>query len=140
MKSNNDAELAESPPRILPLFTVSMFVSPALLFLLQPMFGKMILPVFGGAPAVWITSLVFFQLMLLAGYVYVHASVAWLGPKKQATRHAVLLLIPLVILPIRVFSGWGRTSPLHPVSSVSLVLLASVGLPFFVVSTTAPLL
>ena len=117
-----------------------MFLSAALLFLMQPMFGKMILPVFGGAPAVWITSLVFFQLMLLAGYLYVHATTSWLGPKKQSVLHAVLLLTPLVILPIKVLSGWGLTSPLRPISSVFLVLLASVGLPFFVISTTAPLL
>jgi hypothetical protein len=78
--------------------------------------------------------------MLLAGYLYVHATIAWLGPRKQALLHAVLLLIPLVLLPIRVLSGFGMTSELRPISSVILVLLASVGLPFFVVSTTAPLL
>ena len=134
------AKLRESRLQILPLLTLSMFLSAALLFLMQPMFGKMILPVFGGAPAVWITSLVFFQLMLLAGYLYVHATLAWLGTRKQMWLHGLLLLTPLVVLPIHVASGWGLTSPLRPVSSVFLVLLASVGLPFFVVSTTAPLL
>ncbi len=104
------------------------------------MFGKMILPVFGGAPAVWITSLVFFQLMLLAGYLYVHVTLKWLGPRRQAVTHAALLLLPLAVLPIRVMTGWGLTSPFRPITSVFLILLSSVGLPFFVVSTTAPLL
>ncbi|MFN2604218.1 MAG: spermidine synthase [Gemmatimonadaceae bacterium] len=126
--------------RVLPLIAVSVFLSAALLFLLQPMFGKMILPMFGGAPAVWITSLVFFQIMLLAGYLYVHVTSTLLDPRKQAALHAVLLFIPLVVLPIHILNGFGLTSPLRPISSVFLVLLASVGLPFFVVSTTAPLL
>jgi hypothetical protein len=118
-----------------------VFVSAALLFSMQPMFGKMILPEFGGAPAVWITSLVFFQLMLLVGYLYVHVTSAWLGQTKQAIVHSVLLLIvPVVAIPIRVHAGWGLTSPMRPITSVFLVLLASVGLSFFVVSTTAPLL
>jgi hypothetical protein len=140
MKGPERAEANDLSPRALPLIAISVFLSAALLFLLQPMFGKMILPMFGGAPAVWITSLVFFQLMLLAGYVYVHVTATLLGPRKQAALHAVLLLIPLVVLPIQILNGFGLTSPLRPISSVFLVLLASVGLPFFVVSTTAPLL
>jgi hypothetical protein len=115
------------------LVTLTMFVGAALLFFMQPMFGKMILPIFGGAPAVWITSVVFFQVMLLGGYLYAHVV-------KRVAVHALILLIPLATLPIRVRTGWGMISPEHPVPSVFLVLLSSVGLPFFVVSTTAPLL
>lgn len=140
LKEPQRAELPGAPRLILPLLAFSVFWSAALLFLMQPMFGKMILPVFGGAPAVWITSLVFFQLMLLAGYLYVHASLMWLAPRKQAVLHAALMLVPLALLPVQVLTGWGLTSAFHPISSVFLVLLSSVGLPFFVVSTTAPLL
>ena len=86
-----------------PLFIAAVFVSAALLlFSMQPMFGKMILPTFGGSPTVWITSLVFFQLMLLAGYLYVHVTSGRLGQPNQASAHAALLLcVPLVALPIR---------------------------------------
>ena len=140
MKGREGVREKNLPPHVLPVIAISVFLSAGLLFLMQPMFGKMILPIFGGAPAVWITSLVFFQLMLLAGYAYVHATSRMLGTRKQAALHALLLLIPLVVLPIHILNGFGLTSPLRPVSSVFLVLLASVGLPFFVVSTTAPLL
>ena len=66
------------------LFGLTLLLSATLLFTVQPMFGKMILPMFGGSPSVWLTALVFFQLMLLAGYAYVYATITWLGIKKQA--------------------------------------------------------
>jgi hypothetical protein len=125
---------------VLALFTFTLFLSAALLFTMQPMFGKMILPMFGGSPAVWLTALVFFQLMLLAGYLYVHATVAWLGLRKQAMLHVAVLLLPLAVLPVRVLTGWMPISAARPLASVSSVLFASIGLPFLAVSASAPLL
>ena len=82
---------------MLPLFAITLFLSAFLLFLVQPMVGKMILPALGGAPAVWNTCMVFFQAVLLAGYAYAHGSVAWLGVRRQAALHVVLLSVPLLL-------------------------------------------
>jgi Ni/Fe-hydrogenase subunit HybB-like protein len=85
---------------IAPLFTVAIFVAAGLLFLVQPLVGKMVLPQAGGSPQVWNTSLVFFQTALLVGYLYAHLSVRWLGVRKQALLHCVVLVLPLLALPI----------------------------------------
>jgi hypothetical protein len=77
---------------LLPIFAFTLFVSALLLFLVQPMVGKMILPSLGGTPAVWNTCMVFFQALLLAGYAYAHGSVRWLGARRQAGLHLLLLL------------------------------------------------
>ena len=94
---------APSPPRrgpTLALFTFAIGVAAALLFVVQPMVGKMILPRGGGSPQVWITSMLFFQTALLAGYAYAHFSVRWLGPGRQMLVHLVVLALPLLVLPI----------------------------------------
>src|SRR5262249_26611736 len=106
----------------------------------QPMFGKMILPMFGGSPSVWLTALVFFQLMLLAGYAYVYATTRWLGIRKQAALHLLILVLPLVVLPVRGLTGLIRISPTRPLASVFWTLISSIGLPFFALSASAPLL
>jgi hypothetical protein len=121
------------------LFGVALFVGAALLFCVQPMIVKMILPKFGGAPAVWNTCMVFFQVALLAGYVYAHATVEWLGVRRQAVLHLGVVALPWLVLPVGIARDYapGDTGPI-----VSLLALLSltVGLPFFVVSTSAPLL
>jgi hypothetical protein len=122
------------------LFAATLFVGAALLFLVQPMVGKMILPKFGGAPTVWNTCMVFFQAALLAGYGYAHATTAWLGVRRQAAVHAALLLLPLLTLPIAVAPEWAPRGDASPVVSLLGLLLVSAGLPFLVVSTGAPLL
>lgn len=123
------------------LFAFTLLLSAALLFTVQPMFGKMILPMFGGSPSVWLTALVFFQLMLLAGYAYVYATTTLLGIRKQAALHLLILALPLVVvLPVRVLTGWIPISPMHPLASVSWTLIFSIGLPFFALSASAPLL
>lgn len=127
------------------LFALVLFVSAGLLFLLQPMAAKMILPKFGGTPAVWNTSMLFFQAGLLAGYAYAHASTARLGARRQAGLHVLLLVlglaaVPLVTLPIAWARDWAPPPTMHPVLPLLGLLLASVGVPFFIVSTTAPLL
>jgi hypothetical protein len=121
-------------------FALALFVSAALLFLIQPMVGKMLLPKFGGVPAVWNTCLVFFQAALLAGYGYAHASAAWLGVRRQAAVQVVLLLLPLFVLPVRVAAEWAPPADAYPVVPLLGLLLVSAGLPFFVVATSAPLL
>ena len=104
------------------------------------MIGKLVLPLFGGAPAVWNTCLVFFQAALLAGYAYAHASTAVLGARKQAVLHLVLLLAPAVVLPIAVNRTLAAAGASDPVPWLLLTLFLAVGLPFFAVAATAPLL
>src|SRR5437899_7153244 len=122
------------------LFAVTLFVSAVLLFLVQPMIAKMILPKFGGTPAVWNTCMVFFQAALLAGYAYAHAATQWLGLRRQAALHVLWLLLPAVSLPIGLAAGWTPQGQENPAWLLLGVLVVSVGLPFFVVATSAPLL
>src|SRR5215813_10004725 len=82
------------------LFGAATIVSAWLLFLVQPMFAKMVLPRLGGSPAVWNTCVVFFQATLLAGYLYAHLTTRWLGVRRQAMVHLGVLLLPLIALPI----------------------------------------
>jgi hypothetical protein len=121
------------------VFTVALFMSSTLLFLVQPMFAKMILPLLGGTPAVWNTAMLFFQAVLLGGYLYAHASIAWLGVRRQAALHLLIVALPLLILPISVPADW---APPNQGQTLWLLLLlcVSLGPPFFVVSSTAPLL
>jgi hypothetical protein len=124
---------------VLGLFVVTLFTGSALLFLVQPMFAKMVLPLLGGTPAVWATSMVFFQAVLLAGYAYAHWSVARFGIRRQALIHMPLVLLPLLLLPISVPAGWTPPEE-RPVFWLLWLLTFALGLPFFVLSTSAPLL
>src|SRR5207249_4491019 len=85
---------------LLPLFALTLFTSATLLFLVQPMIGKLLLPMLGGTPAVWNTCMVFFQALLLAGYAYAHATTAWLGVRRQAALHLIVLLLPFATLSL----------------------------------------
>ena len=124
------------------LFALTLLVSAALLFVIQPMIAKMVLPLLGGSPAVWNTCMVFFQAALLAGYAYAHSATAWLRPRSQAALHAALLFLPLFYLPFAIPEAWASSLPRgsNPSPWLLWLLLATVGLPFFLVSTTAPLL
>src|SRR5436309_7923693 len=124
------------------LFAVTLFVSAALMFLLEPMIAKMILPRFGGTPAVWNTCMVFFQAALLAGYGYAHLATKWLGPRRQTALHVVWMILPIVCLslPIGIAVGWTPQGQESPFWLLLGLLVLSVGLPFFVVATSAPLL
>jgi protein-L-isoaspartate O-methyltransferase len=114
-------------------------VAAALLFLVQPMVGKMVLPYAGGSPQVWNTSLVFFQTALLAGYLYAHLSVRWLGVRRQALLHVVVLALPVLALPIALPGG--APEPGGGQSWwVLTTLTVAVGLPFVVLSTASPVL
>lgn len=121
------------------LFTITLFLSSMLLFLIEPMIAKMILPRFGGSPGVWNSSLLFFQAALLAGYGYAHIATKYLGPRIQAITHIAVLVLPVFALPFALPSGVGASGA-NPAPLVLLVLAMSVGLPFLVVSSGAPLL
>lgn len=121
------------------LFSMTVFISAALLFVVQPMFAKMALPLLGGTPAVWNTCMVFFQAVLLVGYGYAHGTPAALGLRRQAALHLALLLTALIVLPVAVPEGWSPTAQQSPFLWLLALLLVALGLPFFVVSTTAPL-
>ena len=125
---------------VVALFSATLFLSAGLTFLVQPMFAKFVLPLFGSTPAVWNTSMLFFQTTLLAGYLYAHESTRRLGVRRQAALHLGVLLVPLLVLPIGVPDGWIPAGDSDPVPWLLGLLAVAVGLPFFVVSTTAPLL
>ncbi|MGA2139961.1 MAG: fused MFS/spermidine synthase [Verrucomicrobiia bacterium] len=122
------------------LFTATIFFGALLLFSVQPMVGRMLLPVLGGAPAVWNTTLVFYQAALLAGYAYAHFATKWLGVRRQAALHLPVLLLPLLALPIAIPYGWTPPPAQNPIPWLLGTLAVTVGLPFFVVSATSPLL
>ncbi|MCI0684003.1 MAG: hypothetical protein L0Y71_17990 [Gemmataceae bacterium] len=120
-------------------FAFTLFVSATLLFFVQPLVGKMILPRLGGTPAVWNTCMVFFQGVLLVGYAYTHTLSTWQSQRRQLVAQLALLLLPFVVLPFSL-GNWAPPTETNPVLHVLWLLLGMVGLPFFVVSTTAPLL
>ncbi len=122
------------------LFGATIFVGAGLLFLIQPMFARMALPLLGGAPAVWNTAMVFYQAVLLAGYAYAHVTTRWLGARRQAGLHLVVLLLPLLALPIALPGGWVPPGDTSPVPWLFALLAVAVGLPFFAVSATSPVL
>jgi len=121
-------------------YALTIFTGAFLLFQVQPLIGKFVLPWFGGTPAVWTTCLLFFQLLLLGGYAYAHWLTRWLKPRSQAFLHGVLLLAALAALPIIPADRWKPRSGSDPTWRILLLLAASVGLPYFVLSTTGPLM
>jgi len=125
---------------VLGLFASTLCVSAVLLFSVQPMVAKMLLPLQGGAPAVWTTCVVFYQATLLLGYLYAHATVRWLGLRRQTLLHLALLALPWVFLPVNVSDGWTPSPEEHPTLLLLLLLVTTVGLPFFVVASHTPLL
>lgn len=134
------------------LYAATLFVGAALLFLVQPLVGKLLLPLVGGTPGVWNTCMVFFQVVLLAGYLYAHRSTSQLGVRRQALIHLCLLAAVVIAFKVAVAS---RGAPVPVVSSIlpddqdssalvflqlSAVVGVAVGVPFFVLSTTSPVL
>ena len=122
------------------LYTITIFLGSALLFLVEPMVAKMILPVFGGSAAVWNASVVFFQLLLLGGYAYAHASTKRLGTKAQPILHLAIVALALLALPFSLKSGYFLSPTSLPAFQVIGLLLIMVGLPFFALSAQAPLI
>jgi hypothetical protein len=128
----------------LPIFIVTIFVSAFLLFLVQPIVGKLILPKLGGTPQVWNTCMVFFQSALLLGYAYTHTVTTRLTLRRQLMVHCGLLIVPvLMMIAFPMYAevqGWTFPAGSNPIVSALLLLGIIVGVPFFVVSTSAPLL
>ena len=125
---------------VLPLFMITIFLSSLLVFSVQPMFAKMVLPLLGGSPGVWNAAMLFFQMMLLIGYIYAHLTTKLLGVRWQACLHVTLMTIILLTLPISVALGWSPPVEGAPAPWLIGLFAVSVGLPFFAVATNAPLL
>ncbi len=122
------------------LYAITIFLSSFLLFLVQPLIARLILPWFGGTAAVWTTCMLFFQCILLAGYAYAHAATARLSPRAQATVHTILLAAAVATLPILPDASWKPVGGGEPISRILLLLTATVGLPYLLISSTSPLL
>ncbi len=131
---------ASSPRLLLTTFTFAIFVSAALLFAVQPLFAKMVLPQLGGTPAVWSVAMVFFQAMLLLGYAYAHLITKLAPGRLSVGIHLAVMIVAVFALPLGIAAGWGRP----PEDGQSFWLLglfaASIGLPFFALSANGPLL
>jgi spermidine synthase len=125
---------------LLVTYTAAIFVSAALLFAVQPLFAKMVLPKLGGTPAVWSVAMVFFQAMLLAGYAYAHALTKLVPGRISVVVHLAMMIAAVFALPLGIAAGWGRP----PADAQEFWLLglfgASIGLPFFALSANGPLL
>ena len=122
------------------LFALTLFAGSALIFVVEPMFAKMVLPLLGGSPAVWNTCVVFFQTGLLAGYGYAHLLSTRLTVRQQAITHGILVLLAMATLPVALRAGMTPPVDGSPVPWLLLMLTAGLGAPFLIVSATAPLL
>ncbi|WP_414662144.1 spermidine synthase [Horticoccus sp. 23ND18S-11] len=121
-------------------YALTIFTGAFLLFQVQPLIGKYILPWFGGGPGVWTTCLLFFQTVLLGGYAYAHFSSTRLTPRRQVIVHFILLALSLALLPITPSESWKAHVGGDPNVRILLLLMATIGLPYFVLSSTGPLM
>ena len=134
------ASTSDVRPRFIILpYASTIFLSAFLLFLVQPIIAKQILPWFGGSSAVWTTALVFFQSTLLAGYAYADLTTR-LGVRRQTLLHIGLLVLSLAMLPILASADWKPQGDEDPIIRILLLLTFTIGLPYFLLSTTTPLL
>ncbi len=122
------------------LFGLTLFTSAFLLFLVQPLLGKYILPWFGGTPAVWTTCMLFFQVLLLAGYTYAHFVASRLKVRRQALLHGVFLALSLAALPILPAASRKPAGDAMPMWSILWLLTLGIGAPYLALSATSPLL
>ena len=129
-----------APGALLSLFAFTLLLAASLIFFVEPMFAKMVLPLLGGSPAVWNTCVVYFQAVLLAGYVYAHLLTTRLAHARQVFIHGSLLLVCAVSLPIALPSTWTPPADGSPVLWLIGALTVSLAAPFFVVAATGPLL
>src|SRR5687767_15672747 len=133
-------EARPAPALLLPVYGATIFLSALLLFAVQPMFTKMVLPRLGGAPAVWSVALVFFQGALLAGYAYAHLLIRFLSPGVSAVVHLGVLAAAAMAMPIGIAHTYGAP----PATDIAFWLIglfgASIGLPFMALAASAPLL
>ncbi len=123
------------------IYAATIFLSSFLLFLVQPLIARLIVPWFGGSAAVWTTCMLFFQVLLLAGYGYSHFVIRkFAGRRIEALAHTLLLGLAVAMLPISPSEAWKPLGDEEPISRILLLLGASVGLPYFLVASTSPLL
>jgi hypothetical protein len=122
---------------VVPLFASTMFFSGFLLFLVEPMAAKMVLPILGGVPMVWNGCVVFFQIVMLAGYGYAFGASRWLHLRRHVVLHAALLAAPAAVLPFMIQAGSVTPPDSNPLGWLLLLLAGTIGLPFFVLSTSA---
>jgi hypothetical protein len=121
------------------IYASTIFVSAFILFLVQPLMAKQILPWFGGSAAVWTTCMVFFQVALLVGYAYADASIRWLKPRAQVLVHISLVALSIATLPIVPDLAWKPAGDEDPTWRILGLLIATIGLPYLLLSTTGPL-
>jgi hypothetical protein len=119
------------------VYGATLCLSAFLMFLIEPMVAKMVLPIFGGSPMVWNTCVAFFQITLLAGYAYAHRFLQWADRPHRAALHLVVALLPFCVLPFGLAAGWTPDPTWNPLLSILTLLVAIVGLPFFVLAMTA---
>ena len=126
---------------LLRVFAGAIFLSAALLFAVQPMFTKMVIPRLGGTPSVWSVAMVFFQAVLLGGYAYAHLLTSWLPGKRSLVVHLVVMALALFFLPLSI-APWFGNPPADATAAIWLLGLftVSIGLPFFALSANGPLL
>ncbi|MDD1606179.1 MAG: spermidine synthase, partial [Methylococcaceae bacterium] len=122
------------------LFAGTLFVSASLMFVLQPLFGKILLPLLGGSPAVWNTCMVFYQSILFLGYLYAHALSTRYQNRPQILIHLAVILISLLALPVALPENTIPPTNSNPTFWLCWTLFLAIGLPFFILSTTAPLI
>ena len=122
------------------LYASAIFLGAFLLFLVQPIIAKQILPWFGGSAAVWATCMVFFQMVLLVGYAYADFTTRCLAPRRQVVLHVALLALSLLVLPIMPDVAWKPHGEENPSWRIIGLLAVTIGLPYFILSTTSPLL
>lgn len=122
------------------LFAGTLFISASLMFVLQPLFGKLLLPLLGGSPAVWNTCMVFYQIILFLGYLYAHTISTRFNQHHQIKIHVTFILLSLLALPLALPDNTVPPIDGNPTFWLLWTLLLAIGLPFFVVSTTAPLI
>ena len=131
------------------IFAISVFLSAFLLFQVQPMIGKFILPWFGGTPAVWSTAMLFFQVLLTGGYAYAYWLIGRVKNSRQSVIHIVLSLLAILLLAILAFTWSSPVTPpatlkptdvSSPIPDIFKLLLISVGLPYFVLAANGPLM
>src|SRR5512137_2903492 len=118
------------------LYAPVIFLGSFLLFQVQPLIGRCILPWFGGGPAVWTTCMLFFQTLLLGGYAYAHWVSRRLRPRAQAVVHLGLVVAALALLPIAPSDAWKPQGAENPTLRILVLLTVSLGLPYFVLSST----
>src|SRR5262244_3430823 len=125
---------------LLATFTAAITLSAALLFMVQPMFTKMVLPRFGGAPSVWSVAIVYFQTALLAGYAYAHVLTRYAGPRASVVIHLAVMIAAALALPLSIPTGWDRPPEAAQALWLMGLFTASIGLPFFALAANSPLL